>query len=141
MTSATNVNSLFYESEKYTRLGWFTIGIKDKEPPKGCTWTDKRGSVADLIYRQKYFCNNEDVKRLAIILDSIKFGFALDIDGSKALQIFQRKIIPRCSHGLQDKINRTTHTKTANSGFHWVFEIQRKDFPKGIPQRQYWKDT
>jgi hypothetical protein len=82
--------SLFFESESYTRHGWFTVGITEKEPPKGCTWTDKRGSVADARYREKYFCNNEDVKRLAIILDSIKFGFALDIDGAKALQIFPK---------------------------------------------------
>jgi hypothetical protein len=140
MTSILKDNSLFMDSEKCTRLGWFTVGIADKEPPKGCTWTDKRGTVADVVYRQKYFCNNDDVKRLAILLDSIKFGFALDVDGSKAMQIFQRKIIPRYSQGLQDKINMTTHTKTANSGNHWLFEIKRKDFPKGISQRQYWTD-
>lgn len=128
------------ESEKCTRFGWFTVGIADKEPPKGCIWTVKRGTVADVVYRQKYFCNNDDVKRLAILLDSIKLGFALDIDGAKALQIFQRKIMPRYSQGLQDKINMTTHTKTANSGYHWLFEIKRKDFPKGISQRQYWAD-
>jgi hypothetical protein len=115
-------------------------GISEKEPPKGCTWTDKRGTVADVSFRQKYFCDNVDVKRLAILLDSIKFGLALDVDGAKALQIFQRRILPRCSTGLRDKINKTTHTKTANSGYHWLFEIQRKDFPKGIEQRRYWTD-
>jgi hypothetical protein len=138
--TTTKVDSLFYESENYTRHGWYAVPIGDKEPPKGCTWTDKRGTIADVVYRQKYFCNNEDVKRLAIILDSIKFGFSLDVDGSKAMQIFQRKIIPRYSQGLQEKINRTTHTKTANGGYHWLFEIRRQDFPDGIFQKQYWKD-
>jgi hypothetical protein len=54
---------------------------------------------------------------------------------------YSRKILPRFSQELQNKINRTTHTKTANSGYHWLFEIQRKDFPKGIVQKQYWKDN
>ena len=134
-------NSLFDESEKYTRLGWFTVPITDKEPPKGCTWIDKRGTVADVVYRQKYFCNNDDVKRLAILLDSIKLGFALDVDGAKGMLIFKRKILQNCSPSLRDRINTTTHTKTANAGYHWLLEIQRKDFPKGMPQRTYWTDT
>ena len=134
----TKVDSLFYESEKYTRLGWFTVGIKDKEPPKGCTWTDKRGSVADIVYRQKYFCNNDDVKRLAVLLDSIKLGFALDVDGTAAIDVFRYNIVPRLSVELQHKIGKTTHTRSASGGYHWLFEISRQDFPKGVTQGTYW---
>jgi hypothetical protein len=135
----TMIESLLSEAKNYSLHNWFPIPIgAEKQPPKGCTWTDKRGTSASKEYLEEYFNNNHGVKRLAILLESSKLGFALDLDGLTAQDIFRRKVLSKCSPGLQDKINQTTHTRTANGGYHWLFEILRIDFPKGIAQRTYW---
>lgn len=131
--------SLLPDAEDYNRREWHPLPIVEKEPLKGSgKWTDRKGTIADQIYLQKYFCNNQDVRRVAILLDSIKFGFALDVDGAAAMEVFRTEIMHKLSIELRDKINATTHTRTANGGYHWLFEILRQDFPKGITQGTYW---
>jgi hypothetical protein len=136
--------SLYDESEKYTCFGWHSLGIigegNEKCPQVGDDWTGKRGTLPAREYLEYTFRNNQNIKRLAILLDSVKYGFALDIDGPNASQIFQEKVLSRYSQQLQDKINKTTHTRTANNGYHWLFEIHRQDFPNGISQKKYWLD-
>ncbi|MGH9982634.1 MAG: hypothetical protein ACRD8W_01610, partial [Nitrososphaeraceae archaeon] len=118
---------------------WHPIPITaGKQPPKNCSWANRRGTIASQPFLEEYFCNNQIVQRLAILLDSKKLGFALDIDGLDSLYIFQRKIVPRYSLKVQEKINSTTQTRSANGGYHWLFEVLRNDFPTGIVQGTYW---
>jgi hypothetical protein len=135
----TMIQSLLSEAEKYNRFQWHPIPISaEKQPPKYCTWVDRRGTLASRSFLEKYFCNNQIVQRLAILLDSKKLGFALDVDGINSLYLFQKKIVPRYSSTVIEKINRTTHTRSANGGYHWLFEVLRNDFPRGIIQGTYW---
>jgi hypothetical protein len=138
-TSDFKSSSLLSDAENFNNKGFHPLPIVEKEPLKGSgKWTDRKGTIADRLYLQKYFGGNiQSVNRVAILLDSIKLGFAIDIDGAKALDTFQKKIVPRLSTGLQNKIENTTHTKSPN-GHHWLFEISRQDFPKGIKQDIYW---
>ncbi len=139
MNDFKSSSSLFSDSENFNNNGFHPLPIVGKEPLKGSgKWTDKKGTIADQMYLQKYFGDIQSVKRVAILLDSIKIGFAIDIDGAIALDIFQKKVVPRLSEGLQNKIDTTTHTRTANGGYHWLFEILRQDFPKGLTQGTYW---
>ena len=143
MNDFKSSSSLFSDAENFNNNGFYPLPIVGKEPLKGSgKWTDRKGTIADRTYLQKYFCGDiQNVKRVAILLNSSKLGFAIDIDGVIALDIFQKKIVPRLSDGLQNKISTTTHTKTANGGYHWLFEILRQDFPKGLTQGTYWTST
>jgi hypothetical protein len=132
--------SLFSDSENFNVHGFHPLPIVEKEPLKGSgSWTDKKGRIADDTYLHKYFGNTQHVKRVAILLDSLKLAFAIDVDGAIAIDILQKMIIPRLSEGLKNKIHTTTHTKTANGGYHWLFELRRDDFPSGVRQETYWR--
>ena len=124
--------SLLSDAENFNNRGFHPLPIVEKEPLKGSgKWTDNKGTIADQIYLRKYFSGNiQDVKRIAILLDSTKLAFAIDIDGAVALDIFQNKIVPRLPSDIQNKIESTAHTKSPN-GYHWLFGISRRDFFKG----------
>jgi hypothetical protein len=80
------------------------------------------------------------VDKLAIILDSGPIlGFAIDSDGAKAIDLFRNKVIARLPLSIQTKMHETTQTKSAGGGQHWLFRIDRTDFPEGIPDQTYWK--
>lgn len=135
-------SSLLSDAENFNDKGLHPLPIVEKEPIKGSgKWTDKKGTIADQTYVQKYFSGNiKEVKRLAILLDSIKLTFAIDIDGSIAVNIFQNAIVPRLPSRIQNKVESTACTKSPN-GYHWLFEISRQDFPKGMRQHIYWTAT
>jgi hypothetical protein len=140
MMNKTNPLSLFSDSENFNIHGFHPLPIVEKEPLNGSgSWTERKRKIADYTYLHKYFENTHSVKRVAILLDSIKLAFAIDVDGAIAINILQKKIVPRLSEGLKYKIHKTTHTKTANGGFHWLFEIRREDFPSGVKQETYWR--
>ena len=141
-------SSLLDESEKYMRAGFLTIpisseivnGKKTKKPPKDSgSWTKHKGSVYDRAYREKWFApNNNEVESLAIAMDSEKLCIGFDVDGIEGFNIFINKILNKLSPPLQDKINKTAHTKTPSGGFHWMFEISRTDFPSEIKSKDLW---
>lgn len=129
-------------AENFNNNGFHPLPIVEKEPTKGSgKWTDRKGTIADQEYLQKYFTGNiHDVNRVAILLDSINLAFAIDIDGDVALDTFQKKVVSRLSSSLQEKIENTTFTKSPN-GYHWLFKVNRNEFPKGIKQNVYWTAT
>ncbi len=140
--------SLLDESEKYSQAGHLTIpisseivnGKKTKEPSKGSgSWTRHKGSVHDRAYREKWFASdNKEVDCLAIAMNSIKLCIGFDVDGIEGFDVFINKILYKLSLLLQDKINKTVHTKTPSGGFHWIFQISRKEFPLDIKSKDLW---
>src|SRR5918995_598666 len=115
-------HSLLDESEKFTKAGLLTIpispeivnGKKTKKPPKGSgSWTKHKGNVYNRVYREKWFApDNKEVECLAIAMNSIKLCIGLDVDGIEGSNVFINKILSKLSLPLQDKINKTAHTKT-----------------------------
>jgi hypothetical protein len=140
--------SLLDESEKYTKAGLLTIpisseivnGKKTKKPPRGSgSWTKHNGRIYDRAYRERWFAHdNNEVEYLAIAMNSIKRCIGLDVDSIEGFNVFINKILSKLSLPLQDKINKTAHTKTPSGGFHWIFEISREDFPHEINSKDLW---
>lgn len=54
----TTIELLLSEAKKYNLSGWLPIGAE--QPPKGYTWTDKRGTSASKEYLEEYFNNNHN---------------------------------------------------------------------------------
>ena len=63
----------------------------------------------------------------------------MDLD-NLGQEVFQTKLLPKCSQELQFAINSTTRTKTPSNSVHIVFRIKLEDFPKGILTKEYWND-
>ena len=63
----------------------------------------------------------------------------MDLD-DLGLDVFQTRVLPKCSQGLQTAINSTMRTKTPRNGVHIVLRIKSEDFPRGIHTKEYWND-
>ena len=139
---------LLDESEKYTQAGHLTIpisheivnGRKTKKPAKGSgSWTKNKGRVYSRAYREKWFSpDNNEVECLAIAMNSTKLCIGFDVDGTEGFCIFTNKILSKLSLSLRDKFEKTALTKTPSGGFHWIFEISRKEFPLDIKSKDLW---
>jgi P4 family phage/plasmid primase-like protien len=71
-------------------------------------------------------------------MNSIKLCIGFDVDGMEGFNIFTNKILSKLPPSLQDKINKTAHTKTPSGGFHWIFKLSRTDFQFEIKSKDLW---
>jgi hypothetical protein len=113
-----NSKSLLRIAEEFTfQYGIGVIPTNDLKQPIIEKVIDKRGRVATHEELKDFFAPNgtKKAKWLAVLLDSSEPLVALDLDGN-GVEVFQKKVFPRCSEGLKIAINTTMRTKTITLG-------------------------
>jgi hypothetical protein len=130
--------TLIAEARKLTNYQFPTIPLKDKIAI--IKYKHRRRDLATAKEIDTWFSNGDGkspiANGIAIAINDTEFG--IDTDSDKCESIFLNKIILKLPAELQDRVNKTMHTKTPH-GHHRTFRYIHADFPEGIKEKIYLK--
>jgi hypothetical protein len=127
-------SNLIAQAQKLTTFGFPIVPLNDKIPI--IKYKHRRKDLATIREMQLWFSGNGKPAKangIAIAINNTEFG--IDTDGEKCESIFLDKIVAKFSAELQEKIQKTMHTKTKH-GHHRTFKILSEDFPKGVNDKR-----